>query len=107
MLNLRGLLSLSLVSMLVVLSANAQPTAEVGKRAFLKITVPADAKVEVDGIVISQNGPVRLLASPPIVDLTRKYAYSIKVTWTADGKPVSKTVEVEIVPGVEKEVDLL
>ena len=105
--NLRGLLVLSVLSMSIGLSAYAQPTAEVGKRAFLKLTVPADAKVEIDGIVISQTGPVRLLASPPITDLTRKYEYTIKATWMIDGKPVTKTIGVEVIPGTEKVVDFI
>jgi uncharacterized protein (TIGR03000 family) len=73
--------------------------------AFVKVIVPADAAVEVDGVTTKQQGAVRLFATP---DLARgkKYTYQLKATFTRDGKKVTVERTVMVEPGVETVVDL-
>ncbi|HXG10474.1 MAG TPA: TIGR03000 domain-containing protein [Gemmataceae bacterium] len=71
----------------------------------LKVMVPANAEVEIEGAKTKQTGPVRRFISPP-VEVGKTYVYSIKATWTQDGKPVTVERTVRVKPGEEVEVDL-
>lgn len=65
-------------------------------QARLKMSVPADAVVEVEGVKTKQTGTERSFISPDL-EVGKKYAYQVKITYTKDGKPAvyEKTVIVE------------
>jgi uncharacterized protein (TIGR03000 family) len=73
--------------------------------AFLKIIVPADAVIEVDGVATKQTGSSRLFVSP-FLDKGKKYSYQLKATFTQNGKKVVVEKMVVVEPGKEVEVDL-
>src|SRR5262245_36728917 len=53
--------------------------------AFVKVTLPADAVLEVDGVKTKQTGATRLFATPAL-EKGKKYSYQLKVTYSKDGK---------------------
>ncbi len=73
--------------------------------ATIKLIVPADAVVEVDGAKRKQTGIERTYLTPDL-DAGKKYEYRFKITYMVDGKPVvvGKTVSVEA--GKEAIIDL-
>ena len=73
--------------------------------ATIKLIVPADAVVEVDGAKRKQTGIERTYLTPDL-DAGKKYEYRFKITYMVDGKPVvvEKTVSVEA--GKEAIIDL-
>jgi uncharacterized protein (TIGR03000 family) len=96
---------LALFAMLVVNSAllsqdgKAQP-------ARLKLMVPKDAVVEIEGVKTTQTGEVRNFVSPALVP-GKNYSYTVKATWKdAEGKDVVKEEVVKVQPGQEAQVDL-
>jgi len=77
-----------------------------GTPAYLKLSVPAAAIVEIEGVKTTQTGEVRRFVSPPLA-AGKNYTYTVKVTWKdADGKPQSKEETVKVVPGETVVVDL-
>jgi uncharacterized protein (TIGR03000 family) len=72
------------------------------------VFVPADAELTIEGVRTKAGGEVRRFVSPSLPPLAagKKYLYTLKASFTADGKPktIEKTVHVE--PGKEFEVDL-
>jgi uncharacterized protein (TIGR03000 family) len=72
------------------------------------VFVPADAELTIEGVRTKAGGEVRRFVSPSLPPLAagKKYLYTLKATFVADGKTkaIEKTVHVE--PGKEFEVDL-
>jgi uncharacterized protein (TIGR03000 family) len=75
------------------------------KPVRLKVIVPEKAEIEIEGARTKQTGPVRRFISPP-VEVGKSYVYTIKATWTQDGKPMMVERTVKVRPGEETEVDL-
>jgi uncharacterized protein (TIGR03000 family) len=75
------------------------------KPAFLSVKVPADARLEIEGVSTKQTGETRRFQSPDLV-VGKKYSYTLKATFTRNGKPVSVEKTVSIVAGEETTVDL-
>jgi len=74
--------------------------------AHIRVLVPADAVVEIDGTATKQTGASRLFVSPALVP-GKTYSYTIKATWTdASGKSVSDEQAVKVRAGEESVVDL-
>lgn len=77
-----------------------------GTPAYLKLSVPATATVEIEGVKTTQTGEVRRFVSPALA-AGKNYTYSVKVTWKdADGKPQVKEETVKVVPGETVTLDL-
>ncbi len=74
--------------------------------AFLKVKVPADAILEVDGVTLKSTGPVRVLRTP-FLPIGKKYSYSFKATYTLNGKKEVVEKKILVEPGKEIEVDFL
>jgi uncharacterized protein (TIGR03000 family) len=95
-----GLLALALGSGLP-----AQGPAPVKSPVLVYVTVPADAKVEVNGKPIRQTGPERRLITDPIA-FGEKGTYTFKATFTKDGKPVAVERTITVEGGKVTRVDL-
>jgi uncharacterized protein (TIGR03000 family) len=84
----------------------ALPAQELAKSPILLyVHVPADAKLAVNGVPVSQTGPVRRLITPPLVK-GEKGVYTLTLAYTKDGKPVSVEREVTVTGGQDGRVDL-
>ena len=82
------------------------PAQDAGKSGVLiYITVPADGKLAVNGNPVRQTGPERRLITPPIA-LGEKGAYTLTLTYTKDGKPVTVEREIVVEGGKVTRVDL-
>jgi uncharacterized protein (TIGR03000 family) len=81
----------------------AQPPAK--SSVLVYVTVPADAKLSVNGVPVSQTGPERRLISPPIT-VGEKGTYTLTLTCTRDGKPVTIDREIVVTGGEVTRVDL-
>jgi uncharacterized protein (TIGR03000 family) len=67
--------------------------------AYLRVHVPAEAEVWLEGKKCQQTGPVREFVSPPLAPDSR-YAYEVRARWTEpDGTPVEQTQTVEVQAG--------
>jgi uncharacterized protein (TIGR03000 family) len=85
------------------------PPIEIGPppgKAELTVQVPADAVVTLEGRPTKQTGPVRKFVTPQL-DPGVEYVYTIKATWTANGKPVEETMKVTVKAGDAKSVAFL
>jgi uncharacterized protein (TIGR03000 family) len=99
-----GLAGLPLVPALPA-QEKANPAQE-SRPIELRVLVPAAATLEVQGVMTKQVGPVRNFVSPA-VPLGRTYSYTLKATWTEQGKPRTATKTVKFKPSREPiEVDL-
>jgi uncharacterized protein (TIGR03000 family) len=95
-------LAIALVATLPV----ALPAQPPGKSpVLLYVTVPADAKLSVNGVPVSKAGPDRRLISPPIT-IGEKGTYTLTVTYTRDGKSVTIDREIVVTGGEVTRVDL-
>jgi uncharacterized protein (TIGR03000 family) len=65
---------------------------------YIRVQVPPDAEVWVEGQKTTEKGPVRFFESPPLTP-GRKYVYHIKARWTEDGREVEQTREVPVYAG--------
>ena len=74
--------------------------------AFLKVKVPADVILEVDGVTLKSTGPVRVLRTP-FLPIGKKYSYLFKATYTLNGKKEVVEKKILVEPGKEIEVDFL
>ena len=68
------------------------------------LTVPADATVAVDGVLVKQTGAERRLLTPPIA-AGEKGKYTVKVTFAKDGKPVTIERDILVEGGKETRAD--
>jgi uncharacterized protein (TIGR03000 family) len=87
------------------MAAPAQAQDE-GQRAMLRVRLPADAKLTVDGQETRQTGPLRRFYSPPLTP-GKTYRYSFEWTYQKDGKTVKRSRSIPVRAGDDKEVDLL
>lgn len=69
------------------------------------VTVPAEAKLEVDGVAVKQTGPLRKLITPPLPD-GRKGQYVLRATFSRDGAVVIHEHAVVVEGGTDARVDL-
>jgi uncharacterized protein (TIGR03000 family) len=76
------------------------------KRATLMVSLPADARLLVDGKETRQTGSLRRFYSPPL-PTGRTFRYELEATWTGpDGKPVRVKKIVRVSAGERIPVDL-
>jgi uncharacterized protein (TIGR03000 family) len=73
--------------------------AEQGSRiARVTVSVPANAKLRVNGTVLSLTGSVRIFDSPPLVP-GNVYGYDIKVTWKEGDRQLTETQTIVVTAG--------
>jgi uncharacterized protein (TIGR03000 family) len=63
--------------------------------AYIRMKLPGDAEVWVEGIKTSQRGPVRSFVSPPL-DPDKRSSYQVRARWTEDGRIVEQTRQVNL-----------
>jgi uncharacterized protein (TIGR03000 family) len=85
-------------------SADAPPVPDAGA-AVLRVRVPADAELWVEGQRTAQRGTERILVSPPLLEGHHFY-YDLLGLWVEDGKQVARRRKVPVFPGDRLTVDL-
>lgn len=71
--------------------------------ATIVVTLPAEARLEIDGAATSSTSERRVFVSPEL-NPGREYHYTLKAEWVRDGKTVSMTREVAVTAGTEATV---
>lgn len=72
--------------------------------ALLKVQVPRDAEIWLEGRPMRSAGAVRHYRSPPL-NPAKGYVYEVRARWTFDGKPVEDVRQVAIRAGAVVLVD--
>jgi uncharacterized protein (TIGR03000 family) len=90
---------------LMVLLAGSSLPAQDASPVLIYVTVPADAKVAVDGVPVKQTGPERRLITPPM-RAGEKGTYTFTATFARDGKSVTVERVVTVEGGKITRVDL-
>jgi uncharacterized protein (TIGR03000 family) len=73
----------------------------------IRVRVPADARVWFDGDPTSQSGTDRVYTTPDLPDVQKRYRYTLRASWTAGGKPVTRSRTVVFRAGEQVTVDFL
>jgi uncharacterized protein (TIGR03000 family) len=73
--------------------------------AILTVTVPADAKLLIDDAATVSTSTRRVFVSPNL-PAGREFSYTLKATYTKDGKPVVVTKDVAVRAGAEISVTM-
>jgi len=76
------------------------PKPKEGMGANLKFTLPADAKLYVDGRLTMIGGTERAFSTPPLA-AGSKYYYDVKAELLVDGKPVVEEKRVLVQAGAQ------
>jgi uncharacterized protein (TIGR03000 family) len=74
------------------------------KPATLRVLVPANAQVEIDGKATTQTGEVRRFVSPPL-EPGKSYKYTIKASWVTAGQVFQFIREADITADKETVLD--
>jgi uncharacterized protein (TIGR03000 family) len=77
-----------------------------GESARVNVLLPSDATLTIEGVRMSPTGTFREFVSPPLVP-GPDYTYTVRATWTQNGKPVSQERVVHVAPGARVDVDLM
>jgi uncharacterized protein (TIGR03000 family) len=72
-------------------------------RALIKVEVPADAHLYLDGNITGAEGKVRAIRTPPLVP-GESYFYELRVEVIREGKSISQTRRVAFRAGEEAQV---
>lgn len=73
-------------------------------QAMIRVTVPSPAaKVWFEGSETRQTGTERLFVSPRL-EAGNAYTYTVKATWTENGREVTREKEIRVRPGQETTV---
>ena len=73
-------------------------TSPVNNTVTLNLTVPADAKIWVEGSMMVQTGTQRQLVSPPI-EPGYDYTYHVEARWNRDGREVRRKRQITVHAG--------
>jgi uncharacterized protein (TIGR03000 family) len=73
------------------------PRAELQNRVWMDVTVPANAKIRVEGAETKQTGARRQFESPSLA--AGNYRYEIQATWTENGQEVTQRKSFAVQPG--------
>jgi uncharacterized protein (TIGR03000 family) len=74
-------------------------------KALLRVFVPDNAKLEIQGHASKKTGEVRLFESP-LLPPGKPFLYDLKATWTENGKTITREKTVRVMAGQTTEVDL-
>lgn len=80
---------------------NGEPTAP----ATIRVTLPENARLEIEGVQTKQTGAVRIFESPALAP-NKKYNYTLKARWVEGGKEVLREQTLRVEAGRESAVDL-
>jgi uncharacterized protein (TIGR03000 family) len=73
--------------------------------ATIVVTVPADARLTIDGEATTSTSTRRVFVSPAL-EAGRDYHYTLKAEFVKDGKPVTVSKEIAVQAGNETRVTL-
>ena len=71
---------------------------------YIRVQVPADADVWVEGQQMTQKGPVRFFESPPLTP-GMAYVYHIRAHWKEDGHDVDEVRKATVYAGSKVGLD--
>jgi uncharacterized protein (TIGR03000 family) len=83
-------------------SGELAPAAEA---AVLRLLVPADARLWINGQATVQGGTVRSFVSPPLPE-GHQFFYDVLAVWVEDGKPLARRRKILVFPGDRLTVDI-
>src|SRR5262245_32899479 len=76
------------------------------EKAQLRVYVPSDdAKLEIQGQLSKKTGAVRLFESP-LLQPGKAYLYDLKITWTENGKILTRERTARVMAGQTTEIDM-
>jgi len=81
-----------------------QPPAGIGNSAYVTVRLPADARLWFHDMQTKSTGEARSFRSPPLAPGTQ-YAYTVRATWTENGREVTQTQQVGVTAGARITVD--
>jgi uncharacterized protein (TIGR03000 family) len=88
----------------VAMPASLVPVPEaLGRPALVRIQVPAEADVWIEGDKTTATGPERIFRSPPLNAGTR-FVYTVRAKWKAEGKEIEQVQAVGLQAGQEVKV---
>ena len=67
-------------------------------KAHVRLRVPENAEIWVNGVKTKQTGELRYFFSPPLTP-GKKYSYQIRLRWMKDGKPVEESQRIPVQAG--------
>jgi uncharacterized protein (TIGR03000 family) len=70
---------------------------------MVRVRVPADAELWLNGTRTTATGPIRDFVSPRLEP--GNYAYEIRARWMDNGRPAEQTRKITVRPGERREVD--
>jgi uncharacterized protein (TIGR03000 family) len=73
--------------------------------ATVVVTLPAEAKLTVDGQPTTSTSTRRVFVSPALTP-GNEYTYTLKAEFAQDGKPVQVTKEITVRAGLETKVTI-
>ncbi len=89
----------------LLLAATPAAAQQAAQPANLRIRLPADARLTVEGQETRQTGPVRRFISPPLTP-GKNYHYTFQWTYRKNGQTVTRTRIVYVHAGENREIDL-
>jgi uncharacterized protein (TIGR03000 family) len=78
---------------------------ETSSQALIVVSLPADAKLTVDGAATSSTSAQRSFVSPPL-EQGKEYVYTLKATVVRDGQTLESSKRVSVRPGAESRVQI-
>jgi uncharacterized protein (TIGR03000 family) len=71
---------------------------------YIRVQVPADAEVWVEGQKMTQTGPVRFFESPPVTPGI-EYVYHIRAHWKEGGQEIDEVRQATVYAGSKVGID--
>lgn len=100
-----GAVSVGAVLAIATAAAGDEPDATRERPSLVIIRLPADASLEIDGVLTRQSGEVREFDTPPL-PVGKTYWYAIKATWSEGDKVVTRQARAVVRAGGTTELDL-
>jgi uncharacterized protein (TIGR03000 family) len=69
------------------------------------VNLPADARLQIDGVTTRATSATRLFSSPPL-EPGQEYTYTLTAQITRDGQPITVTQPVNVRAGQQSQVTL-
>ena len=80
-----------------------KPVGAVSAPATISVSLPADAKLSIDGVATTSTSSERVFVSPEL-PAGREFSYTLKAEFQHEGKPVVVSKKVNVRAGIESRV---